>query len=173
MKRRFAPKRMRFSRRERIPPSTRGSLSGAIRRSSSSTWCRTRQADGLCHKQGSSTGGDLWSRYIGADADLVHRHRRSTEHFINDDGNSVTLFYRGRELRKPVKIPSGPDLEQIAARLGGDGPPGTPTFDFSYADVVAILQSMIDGRYVTGEYADGRQVAAFVLQELPKIGRGR
>jgi flagellar basal body P-ring protein FlgI len=87
----------------------------------------------------------------------------------NPDNADVTIFYRGTELQKPVKIISGPQLSEIAARLGGDGPPGDDALDFSYADVVALMQSMIDGQKVSRAVAGRRQLAAFVLQEPPRI----
>ncbi len=87
----------------------------------------------------------------------------------NPDNAAVTIFYRGSELQKPVKIISGPQLSEIAARLGGEGPPGADTLDFSYADVVALMQSMIDGKRVSGTDSGRRQLAAFVLQEPPRI----
>ena len=89
----------------------------------------------------------------------------------NADGNDVTLFYRGPRVDKPVVIKSGPELSEIARRLGGEGEPGEYTLDFSYADVVALMQSMIQGQNVSGAVgADGaRQLAAFVLQDPPRI----
>jgi hypothetical protein len=87
----------------------------------------------------------------------------------NSDDGSVVIFYRGPELRKPVRVLSSPDIAEIAARLGGEGVPGNAGLDFSYADVVAILQSMIDGQKVTGLCGSQRQMAAFVLQEPPRV----
>ncbi len=78
---------------------------------------------------------------------------------------SVTIFYRGQELSKPIKMTSSPELAEIAARLGGDGPAGLPHLDFSYSDVVAIVQSMADARQISGVDEGRRQPAAFVLQE--------
>jgi len=87
----------------------------------------------------------------------------------NADNSDVTIFYRGEELEKPVQITSGPQLSEIAARLGGEGPPGADALDFSYADVVALMQSMIDGQKVSESNGGQRQLAAFVLQEPPRI----
>jgi hypothetical protein len=53
--------------------------------------------------------------------------------------------------------------------LAGEGPAGDPVLDFSYADVVALLQSMIDGQKVSGAGGGQRQLASFVLQEPPVI----
>jgi hypothetical protein len=79
-----------------------------------------------------------------------------------DQGGLVSIFYRGR---KPVHVVSSPDLSEIAARLGGDGPPGNNGLDFSYGDVVAILQAMVDQKKVSGLQGSKRQLASFVLQE--------
>ena len=87
----------------------------------------------------------------------------------NASNADVTIFYSGQELQKPVQVTSGPELSEIAARLAGDGPVGTSVLDFSYADIVALLQSMIDGQKVSGAGASQRQLAAFVLQEPPVI----
>lgn len=85
------------------------------------------------------------------------------------DGNGVIIFYRGPELRKPVSITSSNDLAEIASRLGGEGSPGNTGLDFSYADVVAILQNLIDQQKVSGICGNQRQLASFVLQEPPKV----
>jgi flagellar basal body P-ring protein FlgI len=87
----------------------------------------------------------------------------------NPDGNTVTIFYGGVELKKPIKVVSGPNLAEIAARLGGESAPGSVGLDFSYTDVVAIMQALIDQQKVSGWCGDQRQAAAFVLQELPQV----
>src|SRR5439155_3967496 len=87
---------------------------------------------------------------------------------VEDDGQ-VVIFYRGAELKKPVRVTSSPDLAEIAARLGGEGPVGNTGLDFSYADVVAILQGLVDGQKVSGLCGSQRQLAAFVLQTPPTV----
>ena len=87
----------------------------------------------------------------------------------NPGNTDVTIFYAGSELEKPVQVTSGPQLSEIASRLAGEGPAGAPVLDFSYADVVALMQSMIDGQKVSGAGASQRQLASFVLQEPPAI----
>jgi hypothetical protein len=79
-----------------------------------------------------------------------------------DRGGPVTIFYRGP---KSAHVVTSPDLAEIAARLGGDGPPGNNGLDFGYADVVAILQSLVDQQKVSGLQGSQRQYASFVLQE--------
>jgi flagellar basal body P-ring protein FlgI len=80
----------------------------------------------------------------------------------NQQDGLVTIFYRGR---KAVHVESSPDLAEIAARLGGEGPPGNNGLDFSYGDVVAVVQSLMDQQKVSGLQGSQRQIATFVLQE--------
>lgn len=81
----------------------------------------------------------------------------------------VEIIYRGGGLRKAVRVTSSPDIAEIAARLGGEGSPGRTSLDFSYADVVAVMQSMIDTHKVSGMNGGRRQLASFVLQEPPRV----
>ena len=82
---------------------------------------------------------------------------------------TVTIYYRGMDVRKPIKIESNPDIAEIAARMGGVGVAGEPTLNFSYGDVVAMLQGLSDGHQV-GSVVNGKLVsAAFVMQESPGI----
>jgi len=85
------------------------------------------------------------------------------------DRKTVKIYYRGPELRKPVTVASNPDVAELVARMGGEGPVGQPTLSFSYGDIVAMLQSMADARQLSG-WAGGQRVpAAFVLQGVPKV----
>jgi hypothetical protein len=84
------------------------------------------------------------------------------------DSDQVTIFYRGEELKKPVKIDCGASIAELVARLGGESAPGSPSLDFSYADTVAIAQALIDQQKVSGLCGGQRQLAAFVLQEPPR-----
>jgi len=82
------------------------------------------------------------------------------------DNGIVTIFYRGEEFPKPVTVLSRPDLAELIARLGGEGPPENVNLDFGYGDVVAMLQSLADSRKLVANY-DGKQVnATFMLQQL-------
>jgi hypothetical protein len=84
------------------------------------------------------------------------------------DSDTVRIFYRGEELKKPVLIDCDPGLAELVSRLGGESPAGQPSLDFSYADVVAIVQSLVDQQKVSGLCGNQRQLAAFVLQDLPR-----
>jgi hypothetical protein len=81
----------------------------------------------------------------------------------------VTVFYRGPGSRQPISVLSRPDLVELVARLGGEGAPGEKAMDFSYGDVVAILQAMSDGQKITGSSGGARVPATFVLQALPDV----
>jgi hypothetical protein len=91
------------------------------------------------------------------------------------DRASLTIFYRGSELEKPIRIESNPDIKQIAARLGGLGPADEPQLNFGYGEVVAILQALSDAQKVTtiasaSPAGNGSRVpATFVLQEVPQL----
>lgn len=103
--------------------------------------------------------------------------------------HAISIYFRDPRprTRKPaVKVLSRPDVAELAARLGGEGAPGEPRLDFSYGEVVAILQTMSDkGDIVSNRRGpDGRLLAAsFVLQEpahvadevrsAPSIDEGR
>lgn len=96
------------------------------------------------------------------------------------EGRVVTIFYRDatrkdekadHRLRPPIQVLSQPDLGEIIARLGGAGSRDERTLDFTYGEVVAIVQDMVDRKYVTA--FDGRRTyeCQFHLQEPPRIQR--
>lgn len=82
---------------------------------------------------------------------------------------TVTIFYRGPGVPRPVTIESNPDIAEIAARLGGAGPLEEPRLNFTYCDVVAVVQALADQhRLSAGQTTDAeRTPVAFVLQDLP------
>jgi hypothetical protein len=81
---------------------------------------------------------------------------------------TVTIFYRGPGVRRPVTIISNPDIAEIAARLGGAGPADEANLHFNYCDVVAVVQALADQQKVAAQQAGkpDRVAAAFVLQEI-------
>lgn len=79
---------------------------------------------------------------------------------------AVTLFYRGGDVPKPVKVLSNPDIAEIIARLGGEGPDREPRLNFGYADVVGIVQALADQKKLV---AKDQSPVAFVLQESPAL----
>jgi len=66
---------------------------------------------------------------------------------------------------------SGPDLGQLIARLGGDAAPGERHLDFSYSDVLALVQSLADQHSIFGMNGSTRELAAFMLQQTPTMER--
>ena len=83
--------------------------------------------------------------------------------------NTLTIFYRGIDIPKPIRVAAYPDIADVTARLGGAGAPGDPTLNFSYADVVAILQGLCDARQVSSVINGQHVPAAFVMQEAPSM----
>jgi hypothetical protein len=86
---------------------------------------------------------------------------------------TVTMFYRGMDVEKPVKIESNPDIAEVAARLGGVGTPGEPALAFSYGDVVAMLQSLSDSHRVSSVINGQRVQTAFVMEQAPNAEENR
>jgi hypothetical protein len=68
-----------------------------------------------------------------------------------------------------VTLESNPDIAEIAARLGGAGPLDEPRLQFTYCDVVAIVQALADQQKVAAPQPGSvdRTPVAFVLQEIP------
>jgi hypothetical protein len=84
------------------------------------------------------------------------------------EGNTVTIFYRGDELKNPVTVLSTPSLPELVARLAGDNDAGVTGLRFGYADIVGIVQEMIDQKRVAGISGQQRLLASFVLQDPPR-----
>ncbi|HMB94800.1 MAG TPA: HEAT repeat domain-containing protein, partial [Tepidisphaeraceae bacterium] len=81
----------------------------------------------------------------------------------------LTVFYRGAELRKPISFASSPDVPELIARLGGDGASLAGSLDFTYCEVVSLLQMMGDQQRLSAP-SEGKLVpVAFVLQEPPRV----
>jgi hypothetical protein len=87
----------------------------------------------------------------------------------DQDRPLVTVFYGGTDLPKPVSFLSSPDVPELIARLGGANP--GDSLDFTYCEVVSILQMLGDQQRLSAE-TDGRSVpVAFVLQQPPSVQR--
>jgi hypothetical protein len=85
---------------------------------------------------------------------------------FDGEGSPVTLFYRGEELPKPAQATSSPSLAQVVAELAGDTDgAGSNGFRFGYADIVGILQEMVDKKMISGSHGQGRLLASFMLQD--------
>ena len=84
----------------------------------------------------------------------------------------LAIHYRDPRRRQAVRVMSRPDVAELAARLGGEGFKSDERLDFTYGEVLAILQAMVDrGDIVSAARGpDGRALAAsFVLQEAPQV----
>src|SRR6185503_10210799 len=89
-----------------------------------------------------------------------------------DKKPALMIHYRDPRRQQAVRIVSRPDVAELAARLGGEGPKGEEKLDFTYGEVLAILQAMVErGDIVSSTRGpDGRSLAAlFVLQEPPQV----
>lgn len=93
-------------------------------------------------------------------------------------GGPVTLFYRadktlGDRSTTAIKQTSRADLADIIARLGGNATEGETAMDFSYADVVAIVQSMHQSGKVVAQSLDGKQLPiTLVIEEETGLNAG-
>jgi hypothetical protein len=97
---------------------------------------------------------------------------------------NITIFYRDpngarrgrraadeRELAQMIstRVLSRPDVAEMVARLGGEAAANEPALQFSYGDILAILQALSEQQKFSAE-ANGRRVAAaFVLQDIPRV----
>jgi hypothetical protein len=87
----------------------------------------------------------------------------------SDPSPLLKVFYRGKEMRQPLTVLSRPDLAELVARLGGEPRDAKERMNFSYGDILGILQSMADSRkfYATSSQTGAKSPASFVLQDLP------
>lgn len=85
-------------------------------------------------------------------------------------GRNVTIFFRDRWLPNPVSMLSHPDVAEVVARLGGTGGDEEAKLDFTYGEVLAILQELGEQRKMVAYARNGGTPAAaqFVLQESPR-----
>lgn len=80
-------------------------------------------------------------------------------------GRDVTIFYRDAQLKLPIQMSSPPDVGNVVARLAGQMDDGTGQLDFTYAEILAILQGLSDQHKLRATAATGETLAAaFVLQ---------
>jgi HEAT repeat protein len=103
---------------------------------------------------------------------LGNRLSISTTKVGEEKKPALAIHYRDPRRRNAVRILSRPDVAELAARLGGEGPKTDDRLDFTYGEVLAILQAMVDrGDIVSSTRGpDGRLLAAsFVLQEAPQV----
>jgi hypothetical protein len=84
-------------------------------------------------------------------------------------GRNVTIFFRDRWLPNPVTMLSHPDVAEVVHRLGGGGGEEEAKLDFTYGEVLAILQELGEKRKMVAYARNGAPAEAqFVLQESPR-----
>lgn len=81
-----------------------------------------------------------------------------------DRASLMSIFFRGVRNEEPVQQLTTTDLPEIVARLGGEGAPGQPRFNFTYGEIIAILGKMSDSGILK---APGKASVSFVLQDAP------
>ena len=83
--------------------------------------------------------------------------------------NMLTLYYRGPDALQPIRILSRTDAAEVVARLGGDGAEREKRLDFSYSEIVAILQGLVDQGKLVASASGKQQVAMLVLQDVSHL----
>lgn len=86
-------------------------------------------------------------------------------------GRNVTIFFRDDQRREPVQMASQPDVGEVIARLGGEGAPEEERFDFTYGEIVAILQSLTRQRMIAADLPGGQVAPTPFIFEQPRDGR--
>ncbi|MBV8781588.1 MAG: HEAT repeat domain-containing protein, partial [Phycisphaerae bacterium] len=85
------------------------------------------------------------------------------------NGRQLTIYYRGPQTPTAINVKSEPDIAELIARLGGDGPVDQANLNFSYCDIVAMLQKLADSQQITA-YASATDPTPaptpFILQPL-------
>lgn len=84
------------------------------------------------------------------------------------DPRTVTIFFRDERHDEPIKMLSHPDIAEIIARLGGEGAPEEEKFDFTYGEIVAIVQELANQKKVQARKTDGRVTLAPFVFEPPR-----
>lgn len=81
-------------------------------------------------------------------------------------GHTVTIFFRREDEKKePLRMLSRPDIAEIVARLGGEGAPTEDRFDFSYGEIVAVLQSLSQQKKITAATNGQARLAPFIFEQ--------
>jgi len=109
----------------------------------------------------------VFGRNVGLQMPIVWMTMNDTLMIATEqtDPRLVTIFYRGRG--KPIKVLSRPDLAEIIARLGGEGPRFENKLDFTYTDIVGIMQQLSDQKRLSLNRSGQQMLASFVLEDLP------
>ncbi|HWE01344.1 MAG TPA: flagellar basal body P-ring protein FlgI [Tepidisphaeraceae bacterium] len=96
-------------------------------------------------------------------------------------GQTLMIYYRapaptdssGRvhdvRMLGPVKMASNPDLSELVQRLGGICNEGEDPLDFSYSEIIAILQRLHDEKKIVAMVDGLPAPAAFMLENPPAM----
>jgi len=88
----------------------------------------------------------------------------------NAGERAVKIFYRDPTVDRPQAIISNPDIAELIARLGGEGPKDSPQkLDFSYGEIVSVVQAMTRNNQVVAMLGASRVPTPFVLQSTPRV----
>lgn len=84
-------------------------------------------------------------------------------------GRDVTIFYRDMLQRDPIQMNSPADLANVIARLAGQIDDGSGGLDFTYAEVLAILQGLSDEQKLHVTSPTGQELAAaLMIEQAPR-----
>jgi hypothetical protein len=82
-------------------------------------------------------------------------------------GKDVTIFYRDGHLPDAIRQTSATNLYEVISRLAGQVDDGAEPLDFTYAEVLAILQGLNDQHFLHVTSPSGEELATgFVMQDL-------
>ena len=85
-------------------------------------------------------------------------------------GKDLVIFYRDRMLAHPVRMSSQPDVSEVIARLAGAVDDSDGALDFTYAEVLAILQGLSDQHKLQVAGPNGKGLlATLMLQDEPAL----
>jgi len=89
----------------------------------------------------------------------------------SDQGErAVKIFYRDPSIDRPKAILSNPDIAELIARLAGAGPKDAPQkLDFSYGQIVSVVQAMTRTNQVVAMLGNTRVPTPLVIQSTPRL----
>jgi hypothetical protein len=112
----------------------------------------------------------IFGHNVGLQTPVTFMAMDSRLSISSSDGTKLlSIFYRDPHLVHPIDALSDNDLVQIVARLGGEGPASDDVFDFTFNDVVAITQQLVDSHNVFGEVVDGQPTACVFELQHPQL----
>jgi hypothetical protein len=87
-----------------------------------------------------------------------------------ENERTVKIFYRDPTVNRPVPILSNPDIAELVARLGGIGSDqDKQKLNFTYGDIVAILQAMSERQQLVAMVNGQRFNTPFLLEQVQRV----